>query len=248
MKDFLCTLFLSTKHNLNTFKTMGYNIKELDITDRPREKLLDKGQSQLSDSELLAIILGSGNREKNAVELAQEILHSTENHLSSLAKLSLSDLQQFKGIGEAKAINIVAALELGKRRKSSPTKERVKITSSKDAFDSLYHNFADLHNEEFWILALNRANQIIKKVCISHGGFSGTVADPKVIFKKALELSASSIILAHNHPSGNTTPSQPDTMLTTKLIEAGKFLDLPVLDHLIFGENDFYSFKDEGIF
>ena len=226
---------------------MGYSIKELDWNDRPREKLLEKGESQLSNSELLAIILGSGNKEKNAVELAQEVLFSNENSLSNLAKLSLSDLQKFKGIGEAKAINIIAALELGKRRKSITGKERTKISSSRDVFNALNQNFADLYHEEFWILALDRANQIIKKICISHGGFSGTVADPKVIFKKGLELSASSIILTHNHPSGNTNPSQPDIQLTNNLIQAGKYLDLQVLDHLIFGENKFYSFKDEGL-
>ena len=163
---------------------MGYSIKELDWNDRPREKLLEKGESQLSNSELLAIILGSGNKEKNAVELAQEVLFSNENSLSNLAKLSLSDLQKFKGIGEAKAINIIAALELGKRRKSITGKERTKISSSRDVFNALNQNFADLYHEEFWILALDRANQIIKKICISHGGFSGTVADPKVIFKQ----------------------------------------------------------------
>ncbi len=226
---------------------MGYNIKELDITDRPREKLLDKGESQLSNSELLAIILGSGNREQNAVELAQDILACSDNNLADLAKLSSSDLQQFKGVGEAKAINVIASLELGKRRKLVVVKEKVKILSSKDAYETLYHHFADLHHEEFWVLALNRANQVIKKICISHGGFSGTVADPKVIFKKALETSASSLILAHNHPSGNMTPSQADIQLTKKLSSAGDMLDLQVLDHLIFGENSFYSFRDEGL-
>ena len=227
---------------------MGYNIKELDITDRPREKLLDKGENQLSDSELLAIILGSGNKEQNAVELAQEILSNSENCLANLAKLSLSDLQQFKGVGEAKAINIIASLELGKRRKLIPSKEKIRISTSNHVYQTLYHSFADLHHEEFWILPLNRANQVIKKICISHGGFSGTIADPKLIFKKALEVSASSLILAHNHPSGNTTPSQADIQLTEKLINAGKLLDLHILDHIIFGENTFYSFKDEGLF
>jgi DNA repair protein RadC len=227
---------------------MGYNIKELNETDRPREKLLEIGESQLSNSELLAIILGSGNREKNAVELAQEILHTTENCLSNLAKLTLADLQQFKGIGEAKAINIIAALELGKRRKITPTKELLKITSSKDVYEVLYSKFIDLPHEEFWLIILNRANKIIKKTRISHGGFNGTVADPKMIFKKALEQNASGLILAHNHPSGNVSPSQADIQLTNKLVKAGQNLDLPILDHLIFGDNQFYSFKDEGLF
>jgi len=227
---------------------MGYNIKELSETDRPREKLLEIGESQLSNSELLAIILGSGNRDKNAVELAQEILSSTENCLSNLGKLTLKDLQQFKGIGEAKAINIVAALELGKRRKVMPTKNRVKISSSKDAYEIMYQNFIDLLHEEFWVLVLSRSNQVIKKQRVSIGGFSGTVADPKVIFKKALENNASGLILAHNHPSGNVNPSQSDIQLTTKLITVGESLDLPILDHLIFGDNKYYSFKDEGLF
>tara|TARA_B100000809_G_scaffold216313_1_gene221949 strand:+ start:221 stop:904 length:684 start_codon:yes stop_codon:yes gene_type:complete len=227
---------------------MGYNIKELNETDRPREKLLEIGERQLSNSELLAIILGSGNREKNAVELAQEILHLAENCLSNLAKFSLADLQQFKGIGEAKAINIVAALELGKRRKATPPKVRQTISSSKDAHDNLNLDLMDLPHEEFWVLLLNRANKVIKKTRISHGGFSGTVADPKIIFKKALENNASGIILAHNHPSGNTKPSQADVQLTNKLIKVGKNLDLPILDHLIFGDNEFYSFRDEGLF
>ena len=227
---------------------MGYNIKELDITDRPREKLLEKGENHLSDSELLAIILGSGNKEQNAVELAQTILHQSNNNLADLAKFSLHDLQRFKGIGEAKAINIIASLELGKRRRSTTPAIKPKISSSSQAFEVLYHHFADLHHEEFWILPLNRANQVIKKICVSHGGFSGTVADPKIIFKKALENNASSLILAHNHPSGNLRPSKSDISLTNKLISTGNALDLPVLDHLIFGENTFLSFKDEGIF
>ncbi len=227
---------------------MGYNIKELDITDRPREKLLEKGENHLSDSELLAIILGSGNKEQNAVELAQTILLQSNNNLADLAKFSLHDLQRFKGIGEAKAINIIASLELGKRRRSTTPAVKPKISSSSQAFEVLYHHFADLHHEEFWILPLNRANQVIKKICISHGGFSGTVADPKIIFKKALENNASSLILAHNHPSGNLRPSKSDISLTNKLISTGNALDLPVLDHLIFGENTFLSFKDEGIF
>jgi DNA repair protein RadC len=227
---------------------MGYNIKELNETDRPREKLLELGESQLSNSELLAIILGSGNREKNAVELAQEILHATENCLSNLAKFSLQDLQQFKGIGEAKAINIIATLELGKRRKDSPKKQKIKISSSTDAYDALEQHFTDLPHEEFWILILNRTNAIIKKTRISHGGFSGTVADPKIIFKKALENNASGLILAHNHPSGNITPSQSDIQLTNKLLVVGNNLDLPILDHLIFGDQEYYSFKDENIF
>ena len=227
---------------------MGYNIKQLNATDRPREKLLEIGERQLANSELLAIILGSGNRQQNAVELAQEILHSANNNLAELAKLTLADLQRFKGIGEAKAINIIAALELGKRRKSTSTPQRKQINSSQDGYNSLSTDLTDLPHEEFWVLFLNRANHIIKKTRISHGGFSGTVADPKIIFKKALENNSSGIILAHNHPSGNMKPSQADIQLTNKLIEAGKHFDLPIIDHLIFGDNEFYSFRDEGLF
>lgn len=216
--------------------------------DRPREKLLLKGKSTLSDAELIAILIGSGNTEETAVDLSKRILQSLNNNLSELGKLSVKDLMQFKGIGEAKAISIIAALELGRRRKDSEPEKRVKITDSRSAFEVIYPNLGDLNHEEFWVIFLNRANAVIGKQNISKGGVSGTVVDPKVVFKMAVQFPASGIILAHNHPSGNLKPSQADHQLTRKLKEAGKALDIPVLDHLIIGERDYFSFVDEGVF
>lgn len=215
--------------------------------DRPREKLMLKGKGQLSKAELIAILIGSGNNEESAVQLAQSILNSVENNLAELSNLSITDLKKFKGIGEAKAISIIAALEIGKRRLSEDVLIKKKIKSSEDAFHVLYAELSDKQYEEFWILMLDRANQVIRKVNISEGGMAGTVADPKKIFKIALELSASSIILAHNHPSNNLKPSQNDIDLTKKLRSAGKLLDMEVLDHLILGNDNYYSFADEGI-
>lgn len=216
--------------------------------DRPREKLLLKGKSTLSDAELIAILIGSGNTEETAVDLSKRILKSLNNSLSDLAKLTVKDLMQFKGIGEAKAISIIAALELGRRRKDSEPEKRIKITGSQTAFDVVYPHLGDLNHEEFWVIFLNRANMVIGKQNISKGGVSGTVVDPKVVFKMAVQFPASGIILAHNHPSGNLQPSQADHQLTRKLKEAGQALDIPVLDHLIIGERDYFSFVDEGVF
>jgi DNA repair protein RadC len=215
--------------------------------DRPREKLLSKGRSVLTDAELIAILIGSGNREMSAVELSKYILSRTNNNLNELGKLSVSELMKTKGIGEAKAISIIAALELGRRRKEEDVLTRKKITSSKDAYEYFKPYLSDMPIEEFMVLHLNRANVIIKHDKISSGGVSGTVADGKVIFNKALECLASSIILCHNHPSGNLNPSEADITLTRKLKEAGKFLELPVLDHIIFTDNGYYSFADEGM-
>ena len=215
--------------------------------DRPREKLMLKGKGQLSKAELIAILIGSGNTEESAVQLAQKILNSINNNLAELSVLSLSDLKKFKGIGEAKAISIIAALELGKRRLSEDVLVRKKIKSSEDAFHILYPELSDKQYEEFWVLMLDRANQVIRKVNISEGGMAGTVADPKKIFKMALDLNASSLILSHNHPSNNLKPSQNDIDLTKKLRSAGKLLDIEVLDHLIFGNDTYYSFADENI-
>jgi DNA repair protein RadC len=216
--------------------------------DRPREKLLLKGRAALSDAELIAILIGSGSADETAVGLSKRILYSLDNQLSQLAKLSVKDLTQFKGIGEAKAISIIAALELGRRRKDTETSKRIKITGSQSAFDVVYPHLGDLNHEEFWVIFLNRANEVIGKENISKGGVSGTVVDPKVIFKQAVQFPASAIILAHNHPSGNLKPSQADHQLTKKLKEAGKALDIPVLDHLIIGERDYFSFVDESVF
>ncbi|MDJ1466259.1 DNA repair protein RadC [Cytophagaceae bacterium DM2B3-1] len=215
--------------------------------DRPREKLLLKGKAALSDAELIGILLGSGTVSLSAVDLAKQILSSVDNNLTSLAKLSIKDLEKFKGIGEAKAITIVAALELGRRRKDSELPQRQVITSSKDVFTIMHSHLLDLLHEEFWVVLLNRSNVVMKKVQISVGGVSGTVADPKLIFKTALENLASSIILVHNHPSGNLKPSQADKDLTHKLKEAGKYLEIPVLDHVIITEKSYFSFADEGI-
>ncbi|WP_268123313.1 RadC family protein [Roseivirga pacifica] len=215
--------------------------------DRPREKLLLKGRTNLSDAELIAILIGSGSSELSAVELSKKILSSVSNNLNALAKLSVKDLTQFKGIGEAKAIAIVSALEIGRRRNQSAPVERVKITGSKTAYDLIRPDLIDQPIEQFWVLMLARNNTVLHKRCISTGGVSGTVADPKIIFKKALEDLASGIILVHNHPSGNLKPSQADIKLTNKLSEAGKLLEIPVIDHIIFTEHGYYSFADEGM-
>jgi DNA repair protein RadC len=223
------------------------NIKKWSPQDRPREKLMLKGTTSLSDAELIAILLRSGNKALNAVDLAKKILRSTGNSLHGLARLSVKDLMKIKGIGEAKAVSVIAALELGRRRKEFDTEEKLKISGSKDAFDLLKSHLQDLRHEEFWVILLNRANRVIKKQQISQGGVAGTVADPKIIFKSAIEDLASGIILAHNHPSGNLTASQADVELTRKLKEAGKLLEIQVLDHLIVSGQKYFSFADEGI-
>jgi DNA repair protein RadC len=214
--------------------------------DRPREKLILKGKESLSDAELMAILLGSGTVSLSAVDVAKLVLKGCSNNLNDLAKLSVKDLQKFKGIGEAKAITIISALELGRRRKDAAGQnKREKITCASDAFDIMKPHLLDLQHEEFWIILLNRSNAVIKKVFISSGGIAGTVADPKLIYKHALEHLASAIILVHNHPSGNLKPSEADISLTRKLKQAGSFLEIPVLDHLIFTDHGYYSFADE---
>lgn len=215
--------------------------------DRPREKMLLKGKSSLSNAELLAILIGSGTRRMSAVDLCKEILSSVNNNLIELSKLSIPALMKFKGIGEAKAISIAAALELGRRRRSAEVEAKPKITGSRDVFEIMSEYLTDLNHEEFWIMLLNRANKVIRKMQISAGGFAGTVADPKKIFSLALESNASAMVLCHNHPSGNIVPSSADKQLTRKLVEAGKNLDLPVLDHVIFGEENYYSFADHAL-
>ncbi|MEP2772837.1 MAG: DNA repair protein RadC [Fulvivirga sp.] len=223
------------------------DIKKWAEEDRPREKLLLKGKSSLSDAELIAILIGSGTASLSAVDLSKQILRQTTNNLNDLAKLSVKDLMKFKGIGEAKAISIVAALELGRRRKDVEHLKKPKITSSTDVYEHMKAHLLDLSHEEFWVILLNRANKIIKCQQVSSGGVSGTVADPKMIFKIALDELSSSIILVHNHPSGNLKPSQADIMLTKKLKEAGKVLEIPVLDHLIFTDENYFSFADENM-
>lgn len=223
------------------------NIKSWSPDDRPREKLILKGKSALSDAELIAILIGSGTSSLSAVDLAKKVLQPAGNNLHELARHTVKDLIKIKGIGEAKALTIVAALELGRRRKDLEGNEKPKIASSRDAYDLVKADLLDIAHEEFWIVLLNRANRVIKKSQISQGGVSGTVADPKIIFKVALEELASGIILAHNHPSGNLTASQADLDLTRKLKEGGKLLDIQVLDHLIVAGQRYFSFADEGV-
>ena len=225
---------------------MHLNIQSWAKEDRPREKLLLKGKAALSDAELVGILIGSGTKSQNAVDLAKLILQKVNNDLNELAKLSVADLMKSKGIGEAKAISIVSALELGRRRKNSTPQKKDKITCSKDAYELMKPDMLDNNHEEFWILLLNKSNGVIKKVPVSSGGLSGTITDPKIIFKLALDNLASGMVLIHNHPSGNLKPSDADIRLTKNLKEAGKLLEIQVLDHLIFTDNGYYSFADEG--
>ena len=222
-------------------------ISKWDKMDKPREKLMDKGKDALSDAELIAILLGSGNREKSAVELARDILNQNENNLNTLARLSISDLMKFKGIGEAKAISIAAALELGRRRRASEVIRQKKIKTSNDAFEYMQPVLDNKPYEEFWVIMLNRANRIISRQMISSGSLTGSLADPRKIFKLALEQLAASLILAHNHPSGSLIPSDSDKKITTKIKNAGKLMDISILDHIIIGDGAYYSFADEGL-
>ena len=223
------------------------SIKQWAEDDRPREKLLNKGRLALSNAELIAILISSGSIDESAVDLSKRILSSSQDSLTELSKLSIKELCAFKGIGPVRAVTITAALELGRRRRESEALQKNTISCSRDAFDIIQSTLADISYEEFWILLLNRANKVIRKVNISEGGFSGTVADPKKIFKLALEFSACGIILCHNHPSGNIKPSDADIQLTRKLKEAGAHLDLPILDHLIIGDEKYLSFADDGL-
>jgi DNA repair protein RadC len=215
--------------------------------DRPREKLLLKGKHSLTDAELIAILIGSGNAKENAVDLSRRILSEISNDLNQLGKMNVAELKKFKGIGEAKAVAIVAALELGRRRKESKEVEREKLTSSREAVNIMQPILGELMHEEFWIIFLNRANLVLGKKQISMGGMSGTIADPRMIFKAALDQKAVSIILCHNHPSGNNQPSASDIQLTKNISEAGKLLEINVLDHIIVTQHGFYSFADEGL-
>jgi len=231
---------------MDKVKAEFLKIKSWAVEDRPREKLLLKGKAALSDAELIAILLGTGTASMSAVDVAKNLLQAVSNDLNDLARLTVKDLIKIKGIGEAKAITIVSALELGRRRKESLSEERPKITGSKDIYELLKAELLDIPHEAFWIVLLNRANRVIKKHQISQGGVAGTVADPKIIFKIALEELASGVILAHNHPSGNLTASKADIDLTKKLKESGKLLEIEVLDHLIIAGKNYMSFADEG--
>jgi DNA repair protein RadC len=215
--------------------------------DKPREKMMLKGKSALSDAELVAILIGSGSRNESAVALSKRILASVNNNLSSLGKQSLAQLMEFKGIGEAKAITIVAALELGRRRKEENPLELVKVTSSKVMYQEMYPIIGELAHEEFWVVYLNNANKIIFKAQLSKGGITGTVVDVRLVFKIALEQNAVAIVLAHNHPSGKLQASEADIQVTKRIKNAGLQLDISVLDHIIVTEHSYFSFADEGI-
>ncbi len=224
------------------------SIKHWAEDDKPREKLMLKGKQVLSDAELVAILIGSGSRNESAVELSKRILASVENNLNALGKLSIAQLMSFKGIGEAKAISIIATLELGRRRREETVVELKKITSSKAVFEIMQPIIGELPHEEFWVLYLNNSNKVIYKTQISKGGITGTVADVRVIFRIALEQSATAMILTHNHPSGKLEASNEDKIVTKNLKLAGEHLSIQVLDHVIITENGFLSFRDENIF
>ena len=223
-------------------------IKDWAEEDRPREKLLSKGVFSLSNAELLAILIGSGNREETAVELSMRILNSVNNNLDELGKLSVHDLKsKFKGIGDAKAISIIAAVELGKRRGSSEMKKQTQIKSSQNIYEVFHPLLCDLVHEEFWILLLNRSNKIIDKKRISSGGITGTVVDTRLILKTALDQLATGLAVCHNHPSGNLKPSRSDIETTKKIKNACQAVDILFLDHIIIGKNNYFSFADEGL-
>ncbi len=215
--------------------------------DKPREKLMLKGKQALSDAELIAILIGSGSRNESAVELSKRILASVEGNLNALGKLSLQQLMTFKGIGEAKAISIIAAMELGRRRRGEEAVELKKITSSKSIFELMQPIIDELSHEEFWIIYLNNSNKVISKSQLSKGGITGTVVDTRLVFKSAIENGAVSVILVHNHPSGTLVASEADKQITRKIKLAGESLDIKVLDHLIVTETNYFSFADEGI-
>lgn len=215
--------------------------------DQPREKLVNKGKTALSDSELIAILLGSGNKNESAVELAKRMLADTSNNLSQLAKLTVNDLLKYEGIGEAKAITIIAALELGYRRRESEVMKKTQIVCSNDIYQLILPDMCDLKHEEFRAILLNRANKILKIEKISTGGTTGTVVDIKILLKSAIENLANGFVICHNHPSGNIKPSNEDITLTKKIKESSIVMDIQLLDHLIITEGGYYSFADEGL-
>lgn len=224
-----------------------FSIKEWSLYDRPREKLLHKGSASLSEAELIAILIGSGTRKMSAVDLSRLIVKDAGNSLDTLGKKSLKQLMSYKGIGEAKAITIAAALELGKRRAMEMPVQLPKITSSNDAFRIMQPILGELPHEEFWVMLLDNSHKVVEKKNISIGGITGTLVDTRLVFKKAIEAGAVAMILSHNHPSGNLKPSMQDKSLTVKIVEAGKLLDIKVLDHLIITQQGYYSFADEGL-
>ncbi len=241
--DFLCKF---EEINQMTSNKIKLSIKSWAESDRPREKMMLKGAAALSDAELIAILIGSGNRNESAVSLARRILQAVDNNINKLATLSLEELIKFKGIGEAKAISILTALELGKRRQLEQALQHVKISSSNMVFELMQPILSDLPHEEFWMLYLNNANKLLLHEQISKGGMTATVVDVRLVLKKALTINAVGLIMVHNHPSGNLKVSASDKQITKKLQEAGQTLDIKLLDHLIVTQNNYYSFADEG--
>lgn len=228
-------------------KPTSFSIKNWSQDDQPREKLLYKGKAALSDAELVAILIGSGNKDESAVDLCKRILASVDNNLSALGKLSIKQLMDFKGIGEAKAISIAAALELGRRRRGEEALEKMKINSSASVYELMQPVIGELQHEEFWIIYLNNSNKVIQNKQLSKGGITGTLVDVRLVLKQALELGATGLVLAHNHPSGNLKPSEADKQLTEKLKRASESIDIKVLDHLIVTEKEYFSFADENL-
>jgi DNA repair protein RadC len=226
---------------------MSLKITDWALEDRPREKLIQNGTSGLSDAELLGILINSGTKDKSAIDLGRELLSRVNNNLNALGKLTIADLTNIHGIGNARAVTITAALELGRRRKLAEIPDVVQIKCSKDVADIFQPILSDLLHEEFWILFLNRSNRVINRMKLSQGGISGTVTDVRIVMKKAIECLASGIIVCHNHPSGNLNPSESDTTITKKIKEAGNLLDIQLLDHLIISDKEYYSFADNGI-
>lgn len=231
---------------MESFSNNTKSIKGWAMSDRPREKMLEKGREALSDAELIAILLGSGNQDETAVDLSRHILNDVDNNLINLSLLDINELTKYKGVGTAKAVTVAAALELGRRRRFAEAARQTEIQNSSEAFEYFYARMSDLTHEQFWIMLLNSANNVIKMEQIGVGGLNGTSADPRKIFKIAIENQATAIMLCHNHPSGNVLPSKTDKELTKNVINCGKILDIKVLDHLIIGENRYYSFADHG--
>lgn len=223
------------------------SIKSWAEEDRPREKLLLKGKESLSDAELIAIIIGSGSRNETAVSLSKRILNGADNNLHELGKMTLYDFMTFKGVGEAKAISIAAALEIGRRRSITDPKSKPIIQSSSDAYHAIKTQLNDVQHEEMWVMLLNQGSKLIRKIRMSSGGNNATILDIKMILKKSVEYMAQSIILVHNHPSGSLKPSRQDIAVTQKIKEAATYLDLKVADHLIISENGYFSFADQGM-
>ncbi|MCY2688317.1 RadC family protein [Salinimicrobium sp. TH3] len=228
-------------------KSSSFTIKHWAEGDRPREKLLQKGRQHLTDAELLAILIGSGNKNESAVEVCKKVLSKAGDNLNELGRFTINQLMEVRGIGQVRALTIVAALELGRRRRSSEALEKKKISSSTSVFELMQPKIGELPHEEFWILYLNNSNKVIQELPLSKGGITGTLVDIRLAYKQALNLGATATILVHNHPSGNLNPSAADKQLTQKFKIAGESLDIKVLDHLIITENSYFSFADEGL-